>query len=113
MCVGVVEKGGWGCGVTTNGCGVSFWGDKNVLESSKRGDGYKHCVQNQFGKVQMAGNDHPETCHSFRNSVYTVKMYYHFQFFPHSMSYIFPCCVMCVYVIHTLYIYMRHIDLRE
>ena len=31
MCVGVVKKGGWGCGVTTNGCGVSFWGGKNVL----------------------------------------------------------------------------------
>ena len=32
MCVGVVEKGSWGCGVTTHECGVSFRGDKNVLK---------------------------------------------------------------------------------
>ena len=32
MYVGVVEKRGRECGVTTNGCEVSFWGDKNVLK---------------------------------------------------------------------------------
>lgn len=30
MCAGVVEKGGWEC--TANGCGLSFWGDKNGLK---------------------------------------------------------------------------------
>lgn len=64
-------------------------------------------VQNQFGRVQMAGNDHPEPRHSFRNSVYIVKIYYHFQIFPHSMSYIFPCCVMCVYVCHPYIIHIH------
>lgn len=29
-------EGGWGRGLTANGCGVSFWSDKNVLKLTAR-----------------------------------------------------------------------------